>query len=95
MISQLNDEQLHAFNCIIDVVLFGKPKFFFVSGYGGTGKMFLWNTIITYLRANKKIMLSIASSGVASVLLPGGCTTHSHFRIPCDDLDETPICNIK
>jgi hypothetical protein len=77
MISQLNDEQLHAFNCIVDVVLSSKPKFFFVSGYGGTGKTFLWNTIITYLRANKKIVLSIAYSGVASLLFPGGRTTLS------------------
>jgi hypothetical protein len=56
----------------------------FVSGYGGIGKTFLWNTIIAYLRAHKKI--------VASLLLSGG---HSLFRIPCDDLDETTTCNIK
>jgi hypothetical protein len=55
----------------------------------------LWNTIITYLRAHKKIVLSVASSGVASLLLPGGRTTHSRFRIPCDDLDEATTCNIK
>jgi hypothetical protein len=58
------------------------------------GKHFLWNTIITYLRTHKKIVLSVASSRVASLLLPGGRTTHSRFRIPCDDLDET-TCNIK
>jgi hypothetical protein len=40
-------------------------------------------------------VLSVASSGVASLLLSGGRTTHSHFRIPCDDLDETTTCNIK
>jgi hypothetical protein len=95
MVSRLNSEQLQAFNCIIDVVLSNKPGFFFVSGYGGTGKTFLWNTIITYIRAHKKIVLSVASSGVASLLLPGGRTTHSRFRIPCDDLDEATTCNIK
>jgi hypothetical protein len=95
MMSQLNNDQQHAFNCIINAVLSGKSGFFFVSGYGGTGKTFLWNTIITYLRAHKKIMLSVASSGVASLLLLGGRTAHSRFRIPCDDLDETTTCNIK
>jgi hypothetical protein len=95
MISKLNDEQMHAFECIVDAVLFEKPEFFFVSGYGGTGESFLWNIIITDLRAHKKIVLPVASSGVASLLLPGGRTTHSCFRIPCDDLDETTICNIK
>jgi ATP-dependent DNA helicase PIF1 len=36
----------------------------------------------------------VASSGVASLLLPGGRTTHSRFRIPCE-LDETSTCDIK
>jgi hypothetical protein len=55
MVSQLNDEQLHAFRCIVDSVLSDNPKKIFVSGYGGTEKTFLWNTIITYLRARKKV----------------------------------------
>lgn len=71
-----------------------KASFFFVCGYGGTGKTFLWNTIINHLRSQQKIVLSVASSGVASLLLPGGRTAHSRFKIPCD-LDETTICNIK
>jgi hypothetical protein len=75
--SRLNKNQLHAFNTIIDTVIANKPGFFFVSGYGGTGKTFLWNAIITHLRANKKIVLAVASSGVASLLLPGGHTAHS------------------
>jgi chromosomal replication initiation ATPase DnaA len=31
------------------------PKFYFVSSYGGTGKTFLWNAIVSYLRAHKKL----------------------------------------
>jgi chromosomal replication initiation ATPase DnaA len=53
MISQLNNEQLQAFDTTIEAVLANKYVFFFVSGYGGTGKTFLWNTIIAYLRAQK------------------------------------------
>jgi ATP-dependent DNA helicase PIF1 len=37
-------------------------------------------------------VLSVASSGVASLLLPGGRTAHSRFKIPCDDLDEGTTC---
>jgi hypothetical protein len=95
MIAQLNSDQQHAFDCITNTVLSNNPRFFFVSGYGGTGKTFLWNAIITYLRARKKNVLSVASSGVASLLLPGGRTAHSHFKIPYDNLDETMMCNIK
>jgi hypothetical protein len=70
-----------------------EPGFFFVSGYGGTGKTYLWNCIVAYLRAQGKIVLTVASSGVAVLLLPGGRTAHSRFKIPCD-LDDDTICDI-
>jgi hypothetical protein len=41
-----------------------------------------------------KIVLPVASSGVASLLLPNGRTTHSKFKIPVD-IDETSTCEIK
>jgi hypothetical protein len=83
------------FDAIVETVLANKAGFFFVSGYGGTGKTFLWNTIITYLWGHRKIVLSVASSGVASLPLTGGRTTHSRFKIPCDELVEGTTWNIK
>ena len=91
---QLNNDQRTAFHSIINSVLNKEPNIFFVTGHGGTGKTFLWNTIITYLRAQRKIVLTVASSGVASLLLPNGRTAHSRFRIPID-VDELSICDIK
>ncbi|KAI9092724.1 hypothetical protein K1719_027521 [Acacia pycnantha] len=44
--------------------------FFFVYGYGGTGKTFLWNTLSLSLRAIGDIVLIVASSGIAATLLP-------------------------
>lgn len=55
---------------------------FFVNGYGGTGKTFLWKTLSYRLRSEGKIVLNVASSGIASILLPGGKTAHSQFGIP-------------
>jgi type II secretory ATPase GspE/PulE/Tfp pilus assembly ATPase PilB-like protein len=52
--SQLNTEQRQAFHEIINTVLNNKAGFYFVSGHGGTGKTFLWNSIVSYLRAQKK-----------------------------------------
>ena len=66
---------------------------FFVSGYGGTGKTYLWNRIVGYLRGHKKIVLTVASSGVAAPLLPGGRTTHSRFKIPCE-VEDDMICDV-
>jgi hypothetical protein len=94
LISQLNVQQLNAFSTIVETILSNKSGFYFISGYGGTGKTFLWNVIVAHLRARKKIVLTVASSGVASLLLPNGRTAHSCFKIPCD-LDAALTCNIK
>jgi hypothetical protein len=94
LISQLNIDQLNAFNKIVECVLCDRPGLYFVSGYGGTGKTYLWNAIVAYLRSQGRIVLAVASSGVASLLLPGGRTAHSRFKIPCD-LNSNNTCNIK
>lgn len=41
----------------------------------------------------KKIVLPVASSGIAATLLPGGRTAHSRFKIPLK-LDEESSCSI-
>ncbi|XP_076951991.1 uncharacterized protein LOC143625576 [Bidens hawaiensis] len=66
----------------------------FVYGHGGTGKTFLWTTIIAALHSTGKIVLAVSASGIASLLLPSGRTTHSRFKIPLDMTNES-TCNIK
>jgi hypothetical protein len=90
---KLNSKQRKIYNKIMESVCSSVGKVFFISGHGGTGKTFLWNSIITALRADDKIVLAVASSGVASLLLPGGRTAHSRFRIPLEIKDRT-MCNI-
>jgi hypothetical protein len=94
MQAKLNEDQRVAFKSIVDRVRDDKPGLFFVSGHGGTGKTFLWNSIVAYLRGYKRIVLTVASSGVAALLLPGGRTAHSRFKIPID-LDDNGVCDIK
>ncbi|XP_066316197.1 uncharacterized protein [Miscanthus floridulus] len=94
LISMLNEQQLIAFKSITETVLNDRPGFFFVSGYGGTGKTFLWGGVVAWIRAHQKIVLTVASSGVAALLLPAGRTAHSPFKIPCD-LDDDSVCDIK
>uniref|UniRef100_A0A0R0GEJ6 ATP-dependent DNA helicase n=1 Tax=Glycine max TaxID=3847 RepID=A0A0R0GEJ6_SOYBN len=55
---------------------------FFLYGYGGTGKTFIWKTLASSLKANKKIVIMVASSGITSLLLPRARTAHSKFKIP-------------
>jgi hypothetical protein len=54
----------------------------------------LWNAIVSFLRGERKVVLTVASSGVASLLLPGGRTAHSRFKIPIP-IEETSVCDIK
>ncbi|KAL4626567.1 hypothetical protein ACB092_05G106000 [Castanea dentata] len=65
-----------------------------VSENKGTGKTYLWKTIICRLRSEGKIVIAIASSGIAALLLPGGRTTHSRFQIPINVTDSSS-CGIK
>ncbi|XP_038701878.1 uncharacterized protein LOC119998611 [Tripterygium wilfordii] len=92
--SSLNIEQVEAYDAIMESVDNKTGKTFFLSGYGGTGKTFLWETIVSKLRSEGRIVIVVASSGIAALLLPGGRTAHSRFRIPIDASEES-TCDIK
>jgi hypothetical protein len=57
-------------------------KTFFVDGLGGAGKTFLYGSLLSRVRCTSDIALLMASSGIAALLLEGGCTAHSRFKIP-------------
>ncbi|KEP45929.1 putative ATP-dependent DNA helicase PIF1 [Rhizoctonia solani 123E] len=90
---QLTDEQREAFNKVLDSVNNDWGTTFFLDGPAGTGKTFLYRTLCYTLRAQDKIVLCVASSGLAALLLPGGKTSHSVFKIPIDVKDNS-TCNI-
>ncbi|XP_074346675.1 uncharacterized protein LOC141685478 [Apium graveolens] len=85
--SLLNDEHKIVYDSILDNINQKKGGVFFVYGSGGCGKTFLWQTLCCRLRSEHKIVLPVASCGIAAVLLPGGRTAHSRFHIPLK-LDE-------
>jgi hypothetical protein len=64
-----------------------------VYGNGGTNKTFVWITLMSCLRRQGKIVLAVASLGIASLLLLGSRTAHSRFKILVDLHDES-TCNI-
>ncbi|XP_048503066.1 uncharacterized protein LOC125498820 [Beta vulgaris subsp. vulgaris] len=88
----LTDEQRGIYNEIMSTVLRGKGGVFFVYGYGGTGKTYLWRLLCATLRRKGEIVLSVASSGIASLLLPHGRTAHSIFGLPLN-VDENSTCH--
>ncbi|XP_035832991.1 ATP-dependent DNA helicase pif1-like [Helianthus annuus] len=72
----------------------GKGGVFFLYGYDGTGKTYLWKTLAASIRCNGDIVVIVASSGIASLLLSRGRTAHSRFHIPIN-LNEDSVCHIK
>jgi len=66
---------------------------FFLHSAGGCRKTFVCNTIASAVRAQGKFSLCIASSGIASLLLEGGKTAHSTFKIPLQ-VNHMSTCNI-
>ncbi|KAL3648827.1 hypothetical protein CASFOL_005230 [Castilleja foliolosa] len=90
----LNSDQLQIYNCILSSYQTNSQVLLFVYGHGGTGKTFLWRTIISFFRSVGKIVLAVAASGIASLLLPSGRTAHSQFKIPIDLIDQS-TCHIK
>jgi len=86
----LNVDQQAAYDCILHRIR-NDPTHahFFLYGPGGTGKTFLYTTICERLRSESKIVLCVASTGIASLLLPGGRTAHKCFRIPIDLTDDS------
>ncbi|XP_076906036.1 uncharacterized protein LOC143561987 [Bidens hawaiensis] len=91
--SQLTAEQRLIYDDIIREIDGDNGGVFFVYGYGGTGKTFLWKTLSASIRSKGEIVLNVASSGIASLLLPGGRTAHSRFGIPIN-LTEVSSCGI-
>jgi len=56
-------------------------------------KNFYVATLSSALRFEGKIVFTVASSSIASLLLPEGRTTHSKFKIPIPTLEHF-VCNI-
>jgi hypothetical protein len=90
----LNQDQRDAYDRIIYSVQNRSGGMFMIDGHGGTGKTFLYKVICSKLRSDGAIVLCIASSGIAALLLPGGRTAHSMFKIPIENLSSDSICGI-
>lgn len=88
-----NSGQRQAYEAVMDSVTHNAGRLFFLDGPGGTGKTFIERLCLAAVRRTHNIALAVASSGVASLLLPGGRTAHSRFKIPLDAKD-TSTCAV-
>ena len=90
----LNDEQRNTHERILHSVENGIGGMFMIHGHGGTRKTFLYKVICSRLHSKGTIILCTVSSGIAALLLLGGHTAHSMFKIPIDSLSPKSVCCI-
>jgi ATP-dependent DNA helicase PIF1 len=90
-VPQLNPEQRAVYDNVMVAV---NHSAFFVDGLGGTSKTFLYSCLLSTMRAQGRVVITVASSGIATLLLDGGRTAHSRFKIPVQGLNSTSTCYI-
>jgi ATP-dependent DNA helicase PIF1 len=91
--TRANDQQKQVLNSVTSALAFGDGGLFFLDGPGGTGKTFVESLLLAHVRAQGHVALAVASSGIASILLEGGRTSHLRFKIPINIHSES-ICSI-
>ncbi|XP_071698423.1 ATP-dependent DNA helicase RRM3-like isoform X2 [Rutidosis leptorrhynchoides] len=92
--STMTDEQKSVYDTILDSVDKEQGGLYFLYGYEGTGKTLLWKTLAAAVRARGDIVINVASSGIAALLLTSGRTAHSRFSIPINVLEDS-VCSIQ
>jgi len=90
-VPQLNLEQRVVYDNVMAIV---DRRAFFVDGLGSTGKTFLYSCLLSTVRAQGRVVVVVALSGIVALLLDEGCTTHSRFKIPVQGLNSTSTCYI-
>uniref|UniRef100_A0A8C4SGL7 ATP-dependent DNA helicase n=1 Tax=Erpetoichthys calabaricus TaxID=27687 RepID=A0A8C4SGL7_ERPCA len=70
------------------------PKCCFLDGPGGSGKTYLYETLIHFFSAKQQLIISSATTGIAANLLINGRTCHSLFKLPVP-ITETSVSTMK
>ena len=83
MISSLTDEQRVVFDAVInDVYGESQENLIFINASAGTGKTYLYENILHYVRGEGDEATAAAWTGLAGSLLDGGRTVSSTFKLP-------------
>ena len=78
----------------MDAVQDERSMLMYVDSRSGWGKTLLMKVITAAVRAQGKIVLCTATTGLAALNHEGGITAHSMYKILVTDEDEAPQCNV-
>ena len=87
--------QQQVFNSVKNAAQGKGPKQIYIDARGGTGKTFVLNRILNYIRLldDNAIGIGVMFTGIAAQLLKGGRTFNSCFKCPLKP-DKRSTCNI-
>ena len=91
-VSSLTPDQRIVFEAIKLKIDSGEGGLLFLDAPGGTGKTFLFNLLLSYVRAKGDVAVGVASSGIAANLLIEGRTAHSTLKLPIP-VSSDSVCN--
>jgi hypothetical protein len=87
--SKLTDEQRAVFDSVCQRVTAQAAavdvNVFVLCASAGCGKTFVANLLMEELRAADRIVIVVATSGIAATMLHGGTTVHRRFGMPIED----------
>lgn len=84
-VKKFNKEQNNIFTKIKKTIDKKNPtECFYIDGNAGSGKSFVANAILRYVRSLGQIAIATATTGIASTVLFGARTFHSRFNVPFD-----------
>ena len=90
----MTDEQRIFYKSCLESFATKTNKMKMVEAYAGTGKTFVFETLIMMCKFMKIKYVVVAPTGIAACLLTDGYTSHSTFSIPLD-CDDTTSCSWK
>ena len=91
----LTSEQRQVYSTVTNSVRNKDGKAYIIDARAGTGKTYTQKCIAARLRGESKVVLIVASTGIAALQLPGGWTAHSMFKLPMEErLTPSCVCNI-
>lgn len=68
LLATITDERMCICEEILDAVNSDSDNMFFVYGFGGTEKAYLWNLLGASVRSGNDIVLNVALSGIVDLL---------------------------
>ena len=92
MVCRMDEDQITIFHTLYDIVILNEKDrhhtmtTFFIDGKPGHGKTCVADALVIKLHSEGHIVLTVATSMLAAMLYEHGCTAHSLFCIPVNNV---------